>query len=257
MKTTLIPWDVIAQKLEGLGEKPAWLATQLRTGTNTTSMWKKRGGAPLGRAREIADALQCTTDELLQNFPGANSVPGNPDSDQSNKEQIGGIISGLVRQSLSNIDAEARQKFDANVDPIEDEWHRVPLISYVQAGMMTEAVDPYLLGDGFEIVLTHIPVSPRTFALRIKGESMLPEYKPGDVVIIDPEVSPQPGDMVVAKNTDEEATFKKYRPRGTSATGDMIFELVPLNDDFPVLNSERDHLHIVGVEIEHRKFRRR
>lgn len=254
MKNNLIPWTVLAQKLEVLGKSPAWLAVQLRVGTNVTSNWKKRGGAPRGRASDLAVALQCSTDDLLLSSPVKKDDA--EDIDQSKNRQIGGMIGELVQQSLSKMGAGPREKFDANVDPVEAAWHRVPLISYVQAGMMTEVVDPYLLGDGFEIVLTHIPVSPRTFALRIKGESMMPEYRPGDVVIIDPEVFPQPGDMVVAKNTEEEATFKKYRPRGTNARGDMTFELVPLNDDFPVLNSERDHLHIIGVEIEHRKFRR-
>jgi SOS-response transcriptional repressor LexA len=254
MEKNLIPWTVIAQKLKDLGRKPAWLATQLRTGTNTTSNWKSRGGAPLDRAREIAAILECSTDDLLLSPP--ETKHDSTDDDQSKKEQKSGMISELAQQQIINMGSEPREKFDANAEFIEPTWHRVPLISHVQAGMMTEAVDPFSLGDGFEIVLTHIPVSPRTFALRIKGESMLPKYNPGDVVIIDPEVAPQAGDMVVAKNTEEEATFKKYRPRGTNERGEMTFELVPLNEDFATLHSERDHLHIIGVEIEHRTFRR-
>ncbi|MBU9203094.1 S24 family peptidase [Burkholderia multivorans] len=136
--------------------------------------------------------------------------------------------------------------------------HRhIPIISYVQAGMMTEATDPFALGEGFELILTDLDVSDGSFGLRIKGESMLPEFKEGDVVIIDPAIQPLPGDFVVAKNTEEEATFKKYRPRGTSDRGEMVFELVPLNDDFPILQSERDHLRVIGVMVEHRKYRRR
>lgn len=144
-----------------------------------------------------------------------------------------------------------------NVVPAPRDLRHIPVISYVQAGKMTEAVDPYALGDGFETILTDLDVSERTFALIIEGTSMLPEFNEGDKVIIDPELSPRPGDFVVAKNTQEEATFKKYRPRGTGERGEMIFELVPLNDDFPTLHSERDHLHIIGVMAEHRKYRRR
>ncbi|QGZ66305.1 LexA family protein [Paraburkholderia acidisoli] len=123
--------------------------------------------------------------------------------------------------------------------------------------MMTEAVDPFSLGDGFETLTTDLDLSGGAFGLIIKGLSMSPEFKEGDKVIIDPAVAPHPGDFVVAKNTEEEATFKKYRPRGTSERGEMIFELVPLNDDFATLHSERDHLHIIGVMVEHRKYRRR
>lgn len=129
----------------------------------------------------------------------------------------------------------------------------VPLISYVQAGMMTEVIDPYSLGEGFETILTDEECSEQSFALRIKGRSMLPRFEPGDTVVIDPQRQPRPGDFVVAKNTNEEATFKKYRPRGMDDRGDVVFELVPLNEDFATLHSERDHLHIIGVAIEHRK----
>ncbi len=86
---------------------------------------------------------------------------------------------------------------------------------------------------------------------------MLPEFKPGDRVIIDPSTSPQPGDYVVAKNGEEEATFKKYRPRGVNERGDVVFELVPLNEDYPSMRSDVTPIRIVGTMVEHRKYRRR
>lgn len=130
---------------------------------------------------------------------------------------------------------------------------KVPVISYVQAGLMVEVVDPFSLGGGFEVIEVTIPCSPRTFGLRIRGNSMEPRFFEGDLAIIDPELRPKPGQFVVAKNTSEEATFKKYRPRGLDEAGNEIFELVPLNDDYPTLHSERDHLHIIGVCIERRE----
>ena len=45
--------------------------------------------------------------------------------------------------------------------------------------------------------------------------------------------------------------------RGMNERGNMIFELVPLNDDFPSLRSDVNDIHIVGTMIEHRKYRRR
>jgi hypothetical protein len=41
METTNIPWPVIALKLATLGKKPAWLALQLRTGTNTITIGRR------------------------------------------------------------------------------------------------------------------------------------------------------------------------------------------------------------------------
>ena len=167
---------------------------------------------------------------------------------------------GLIARSPEGVKPTITEKKPlgyGNVGTAVTGHREIPVISYVQAGMMTEAVDPFLLGDGFETISTDLDVSSGTFGLIIKGPSMEPDFKDGDKVIVDPAVTPQPGDFVVAKNTEEEATFKKYRPRGTSERGEQIFELVPLNDDFATLHSERDHLHIIGVMVEHRKYRRR
>ena len=56
---------------------------------------------------------------------------------------------------------------------------------------------------------------------------MLPDFRPGDRVLIDPDVSPRPGDFVAARNTKQEATFKKYRVRGIDEVGQEVFELIP------------------------------
>ena len=86
---------------------------------------------------------------------------------------------------------------------------------------------------------------------------MLPDFRPGDRVLIDPDVQPRPGDFVAARNTKQEATFKKYRVRGINESGQEVFELVPLNDDYPTLRSDEHHLCVIGTMIEHRrKFRR-
>lgn len=133
----------------------------------------------------------------------------------------------------------------------------IPLISYVQAGTWTSIVDNFQPGDADEFLLTDQELSESAFALQIKGDSMLPEFKEGDRVIIDPMVQPNPGDFVVAKNGDDEATFKKYRPRGVNENGTVLFELVPLNEDYPSLHSGVTPIVIVGTMVEHRKYRKR
>lgn len=134
---------------------------------------------------------------------------------------------------------------------------RIPLISYVQAGCWTGIVDSYQPGDADEWLLTDLELSGTAFALQIKGESMTPEFKEGDRVIIDPCVQPLPGDFVAAKNGDNEATFKKYRPRGVNEQGVTVFELVPLNEDFPSMRSDTQPISIIGTMVEHRKYRKK
>lgn len=144
-----------------------------------------------------------------------------------------------------------------NVRPVEIGLRKIPLISSVQAGLMTEALEPFPAGSAFEYLLTDLPLSEHAFALEIEGQSMEPEFKEGDRIIVDPALQPQPGDFVVAKNGREEATFKKYRPRGIGQSGREVFELVPLNDDYPTINSEHEPARIIGVMVEHRRYRRR
>ncbi len=133
----------------------------------------------------------------------------------------------------------------------------VPVIDRVEAGMWGETADAYAPGSGSSSLMTDYPVSKDSFALDIIGTSMSPEFTPGDRVIIDPTISPRPGDFVVAKrDVDEAATFKKYRERGSDPAGKPIVELVPLNSDWPTLLIDADHPgRIIGTMIEHRRYR--
>lgn len=184
---------------------------------------------------------------------------------------LSGAVKSLSGQSAAKIEAATGVRVawivsgdgpkmvvdESNVKPAAIGSRPVPLVSYVQAGDWTEASDPYALGDAAEWLMTDCDVSGSAFALEIKGDSMLPKFEPGDRVIIDPAVTPQPGDFVVAKNCEQEATFKKYRPRGINERGDSIFELVPLNEDYPSIRSDTQPIHIVGTMVEHRKYRRK
>lgn len=135
---------------------------------------------------------------------------------------------------------------------------RLPVISRVQAGEWTATEDPYPVGEGQEVLVTDKRVSASAFALEVDGDSMWPDFRQGDRVVIDPEVEPRPGDFVVAKLDNEgEATFKKYRPRGLAKDGSPIFELVPLNDDWPVVTVDKSNpARIIGTMVEHRRYRR-
>lgn len=144
-----------------------------------------------------------------------------------------------------------------NVEPANLGELRIPRISYVTAGRWQEMTEPYAVGDEDGALYTNrSDLSSRVFALRIKGESMLPTFADGDDVIIDPCVQPRPGDFVVAKNHREEATFKKFRPRGIDQEGRDVFELVPLNEDYETLRSDRQPIVVIGVMVEHRRYRR-
>jgi SOS-response transcriptional repressor LexA len=166
----------------------------------------------------------------------------------------GAMVAGL---------AEPAPTYGANFRGVGRSNRVLLLLNYIQAGRPREVIDDYAPGAGME----EIPLSaseaeelgPYAFALEVVGDSMRDDFRPGDQLYIDPDVSPRPGEYVVAKlDRDNKATFKKFRPRGVDDDGVETFELVPLNDDYPtIVVGQKNPGHIVGTVVRHvRRFRR-
>lgn len=96
-------------------------------------------------------------------------------------------------------------------------------------------------------------LSQQSFAFRVEDQSMAPAILRADVVIIDPSLSPQPGDSVLALQ-QQVALLRTWRQRG-SEEGVTQFELAPVNINFPELHSRRDNLKLIGTLVELRRFR--
>jgi SOS-response transcriptional repressor LexA len=134
---------------------------------------------------------------------------------------------------------------------------RVPVLDHVQAGAWTEVNGQPSESDVHEYVLSNSELSSSSFAMYIRGDSMRPEFGEGDLIIVDHEIEPRPGDYVVAVNGSGEATFKRYRVKGVNESGQNVFELVPSNPDFPTMRSDVTQIRIIGTMVEHRKFRKK
>lgn len=128
-----------------------------------------------------------------------------------------------------------------------------PIIDRIPAGSPRNPADPYPPGAGHRTYDTYTRLSDNAFGLVIDGSSMTPRFQDGDDVLIEPALNPTPGEFVAAANAEGQVTFKKYRPRGMRADGQEIFELVPLNDDFPTVRSDEDGgWRVIGIYAEHR-----
>lgn len=110
----------------------------------------------------------------------------------------------------------------------------LPVISWVAAGSFS-LVDPVTLDDIIDSapsVPRYPDMSPKAFGLIIKGRSMAPIFQPGDIIHVEPEITPwdlKDGDLVVVLCDDgKEATFKQLIIGDTS--DDMY--LKPLNPDW-------------------------
>lgn len=198
-----------------------------------------------------------------------NELATQVDSDVGNISRLERDLQGFSPQLLSKIadalSVPVAELFSDSKQPPQPQnmalappdIHRIPLLTYVQAGHWTCPDEIRECDGNLTYITTDLALGECAFAIELKGRSMEPEFVEGDVVLIDPDEHPHPGDCVVAKNGDEDATFKKFRPRGVDEDGQDIFELVPLNDDFPTLRSDRQPIRIIGTMVEHRRRRKR
>jgi len=137
---------------------------------------------------------------------------------------------------------------EVNIAPGPIVHGKVPLISWVQAGHAVEVVDLLHLGEGFDLIDTTCQIRRHTYALRVQGDSMSPDFPEGCIIVVEPEMEPIPGDYVIAKNGDEEATFKQFIKDGAD------YYLKPMNERYPI--KPLGAYHVVGVVRELvRRFR--
>jgi phage repressor protein C with HTH and peptisase S24 domain len=105
----------------------------------------------------------------------------------------------------------------------------IPLIGLAQAGAGGYFDDGGLpTGNGWEEV--NFPDLPQAqvYAIEVTGESMVPLYRPGDVLICAPEGNVRRGDRVVVKTHEGEIMVKELR-RKTAKT----VELGSINPEHP------------------------
>ena len=107
----------------------------------------------------------------------------------------------------------------------------IPLLGFAQAGAGGFFDDGgFPAGQGWDVV--EFPVDPSrkggVYALEVQGESMMPLYRDGDVLIVEPGAQVRRGDRVVLK-TKEGEVMAKVLARQSART----IELLSLNPDHP------------------------
>jgi SOS-response transcriptional repressor LexA len=95
-------------------------------------------------------------------------------------------------------------------------------------------------------------LSDNAFVLRVTDDSMMPEFRVNDVLVIEPDATPKPGDYVVAfLKGEQEVLIRKYKQ--LSASKDVnTFELAALNDDWASIGVDAKHLQgeVVGKVVQ-------
>jgi phage repressor protein C with HTH and peptisase S24 domain len=93
----------------------------------------------------------------------------------------------------------------------------IPVVSWAAAGAAKDYQDLATQID--ETVASHV-TDPNAFAVILEGDSMEPEFHPGDRVVVAPNVEARTGDAALVKLTDGRVLFKWFHRTGPE--GKMI-----------------------------------
>lgn len=143
-----------------------------------------------------------------------------------------GMIS-RVRHASRGIEIVQQASFE---NPSE-----IPLLGVVAAGTPIEAI----LSHEVISVPPDLANRGRTFALKVKGDSMIDEHiTEGDFVIVESRNTANTGDLVVALVDGSDATVKRFYPEGDGV------RLQPANPDYePIFVQPANRVTVQGVVI--------
>lgn len=117
----------------------------------------------------------------------------------------------------------------------------IPIVGRVAAGAPLLAVENL---EGMAVVDAARYRGERLFALRVRGDSMVNAgILDGDLVIVRPQPTADPGDIVVALVRGEEATVKRFR-----RSGDDV-RLEPENPDYQPIIFRGSEVAICGKVV--------
>lgn len=133
----------------------------------------------------------------------------------------------------------------------------IPLLDHKQACEPQKYIQTIKSGGNVDAV-TFIPVSSQVssnlgeyvFALKMIDDSMEPELRRGDILIIDPDKLPNPGEFLVAKLEDNDAVIIRRYKQLAATRNVHAFELQAINNNWATIRIDNtDTNKIVGSLI--------
>ena len=125
--------------------------------------------------------------------------------------------------------------------------HKAPILGTIPAGYPELAFEDI---EGY----ADIPYSDEEnyFFLRVKGDSMEPKIRTGDLVLIRRQPCAEDGQIVAARVNGDEATLKRFKQQGDTVL------LLPENPTYEprivsAADFERGYAQIIGVVLELRR----
>lgn len=227
--------DRIQEKLKEKGLKQADIARATGKSTVAVSKWLSGQNTPKTESLvKIAKMLGVTPTWL---------ATGQGEMITNNGISVGGnnINNG------SQIKIQTNFGYD-NAHSMPRQQKKAPVINWVQAGAFVEVGD-----DSYDNYLTYFGDygNDRVYWLCISGDSMFPDFKEGEYILINADRQPVAGNFVVAlQHGESKATFKKYRPKGFDDKGVEYWHLIPSNEEYPIIDSRYQPFEVLGVAVE-------
>lgn len=130
----------------------------------------------------------------------------------------------------------------------------IPILDHNQACNPIEYLQS--INDNQDNTLSFFPISSDfaehigkyAFALKVQDASMEPEFNINDILIIDPEVDPKPGDCIIVKlKEQEEIIIRRYKQLSVEKKF-QHFELLPTNENWAKITvSDSNSKLIIGL----------
>lgn len=186
---------------------PTAVAKELGLSSGAPTFWKNGSVPRASTLQKIADHFGVDVKELISDTP----APASDRPVHAERREYGRVK--VVNQVAAGLPIEAIDVFDPD-DP--DDW---------------EELEESLLKDG------------EYFGLRVRGDSMLPDFRNGDIVIVRKQDTAEEGEFVVVTENGHAGTVKKIHYRTDGIT------LIPLNPDYPPIKYTAEECRTIPVLI--------
>lgn len=196
----MLSHDRVWAAIDALAERYSLSASGLakRAGLDSTAFNKSKRLSSDGRPR----------------WPSTESLAKIIEATGASLDEFTGLIEG--RAATSHAAALARTR-------------SVPLLGFAQAGAGGYFDDAgFPAGQGWDLVELPAQSTENSYALQVQGDSMLPLYRNGDVLIVEPGAITRKGDRVVVKTTAGEVMAKVLERQTVKSIA-----LISLNPDHP------------------------
>lgn len=209
----------------------------------------------LKQARKFANLTQAEVVARIDNLsqPAYSQLEQGKVKSSAKMVELANLF-GVNPTWLATGQGEMNLSFDNNVEVIKPigKIRQIPILNEVSAGIFQDIGQNS--HDEFEPIIDNGSYNQNLFWLRIKGDSMTPLFKTGDIILVDMDATPKAGDYIVAMQENGESTFKKLKIAFDEQTKSEYMQLIPLNEFYQTIDSRYQPFTIVGKVIEKKEF---